>query len=106
MKLLYQYENDYINALTNAIDIAGDGLTLGEFLELGFNNATLVNPNGKKIEDLFMSCDGTYFRNDLTDKMLETRVVLVETEKDYDGYTDAILELENEEDWNNFKEIV
>lgn len=106
--LLYQAEQKYFDTLDNAIYEAEQGLTLEEFLELGFNNSTLLNPEEEDtdIKDLFLESSGEYYREDLTEDMLNARVVLSSTYEDFDGYTCANIVLENEEDWKYFKELI
>ena len=109
--LLWEAESRYRDILDDSIYEAEQGLTLKEFLELGFNNATLLNPceedtDKYDITDLYMEDENTYSREDLTEDMLESRVVLSSTYEDFDLMTCANIVLENEEDWKYFKELI
>ena len=107
MNKLYQFESAYREALADAIYDAEEGLTLKEYLELGFNNSFLESPDEtKRIEDLFMTSDTEYYRDDLTNEILDVRVKLDYTYEDFDGYTCGKIVLENEKDWDLFEPLL
>lgn len=108
--LLYELESQYQKQLDNSSYIIENGCTLKEFLDLGFNNATLFNPyeediDKKDINDLYKCTDGNY-SIDLTEDMLKCRVLLSSTYEDGDGFTCCNIVLENEKDWKHFKELI
>lgn len=108
--LLYELESQYQEQLESAINTIVDGVTLEEFLDLGFNNATLLSPyeedtDKKDINDLYKCVDGSY-SIDLTEDMLKCRFLLSSTYEDGDGFTCCNIELENKEDWKYFEELV
>lgn len=104
---LYEIESKYRDLLDECISVAEDGCTLKEFLELGFNNATLLNPfeedtDTKDIENLYFESD-LYYK--LDENMLNSMVLLSSTYEDFDGYTCAYIELKDSKDWEYFKEL-
>lgn len=108
--LLYELESLYQEKLESALYTIEHGCTLKEFLDLGFNNATLFNPyeldtDKTDIRDLYKCVDGSY-SIDLTEEMLNCRVVLSVDYKDGDRFTCCNIVLENSEDWKYFKELI
>lgn len=107
MKKLYQYESDCFDAYNEAINRAEDGCTLKELVEeIGFNNITILNPleediDSKDITNIYDDSDKYY---EMDEKMKNCRFVLSSTEKDYDGFTCAYVELEDKNDWKYFEE--
>ena len=112
--LLWEYEeiiHNFGDILEDAIYTIENGCTLRDFLDLGFNNATLLNPfeedNDKKdIYDLFTCKDGDYYREDLTEDMLNTRVVLSSTYKDGEDFTCCNIVCENDNDFHKFEKLL
>lgn len=101
-KLLYEYQADYLeqeknfyNRLEEAEELVGTGiLSLGTFLDIGFNNSKLLKEDdpdwvfdtGYKTTDRYAKEYGTYFDN-LTDEMLNVEVIAAdEVYQDLDGY--------------------
>lgn len=108
--LLYDLEDKYQRALEIALDTIKNGCTLEEFLDLGFNNATLLNPfeedtDKKDIVDLYTYEKGEY-SYDLTEEMLETRVALSSDYVDGDGYTCVNIVCENDNDFKKFEKLL
>lgn len=107
--LLWEYEEIYHSfngILEDALDTIKRGCTLKEFLDLGFNNATLLNPfeedtDKNDIWDLYIDRDGNY-SIDLTEDMLNTRVSLSSTYIDGDGFTCCMIVCENDDDFHKF----
>lgn len=107
MKKLYQYEDEYREALKYAVYNVENGCTLREFLELGFNNATLLNPfeedtDKKDVNNIYEESEVV---EKFTDKMLDVRVTLSSTYEDWDGFTCANIVLENDNDWKLFEKL-
>ena len=108
MRKLYEVEYEYREVYDNALYAIEEGCTLEEFLELGFNNATLLNPNEEDTDryDIFDLYDTSDIADKLTNEMLQARVSLSSTYQDGDDYTCANIVLENEEDWKLFEKLV
>lgn len=107
-KYLWQYESEYFDALREAEITIENGCTLKEFINLGYNCSTLLSPNeDSDLEDIYItdsiSGDSSY---NFSEEMLETKVKLSSLYEDYDGYTCANIELENEKDWELFKPLL
>lgn len=98
-KLLWKLQQDFEDCLQSYVRKAKYGdITIKELLDLGFNNNYLKIGN-KHLCLGWKNIDTETFNQyeeDLTEEQLKTKIILVDYNKDGDGYVIAIVKLKDE----------